>query len=294
MKMNVLVLGGSGMLGSDLVHTLERSDVHLTVTGRSKFPSSGRTSRVHFAVGEPGLQQILEKYGPGDVVVNCIGLIKHHLDDGDKRHRLDAIRVNAEFPYALADIAERQGFRVIQIATDCVYSGALGSYVETSVHDAGDVYGKTKSLGEVPSDQFLNLRCSIIGRELTGSTSLVEWLLSQPLRSTIRGFTDHHWNGLTTDAFARIATGLISSRNKVSGTFHIIPADRVTKNELAQMVLSHFGREDITVVPTLTGNLVDRTLATLHPETNEELWALGGYSAPPTIGHMVRSLATSY
>ncbi|TFD16301.1 SDR family oxidoreductase [Cryobacterium sp. TMT4-10] len=291
MNMKVLVLGGAGMLGSAIVRRLEQFDMQATVTGRSAAPSSALISRVQFAVGDRGLQSLLQSYGSGDVVVNCIGLIKHHLDDADRQLRLDAIRVNAEFPYVLAEIAERQGFRVIQIATDCVYSGSRGSYVETSVHDANDVYGKTKSLGEVPSPHFLNLRCSIIGRELAGSTSLIEWILSQPAQGTIRGFTDHHWNGLTTDTFASIAVGLISSRTELSGTFHVIPADQVTKNELVQLVLRRFGREDVTVVPTVTGNAVDRTLATLHPETNNALWDLSEFSGPPTIEQMVLSLA---
>ncbi|MEC7900574.1 MAG: proline dehydrogenase family protein, partial [Acidobacteriota bacterium] len=41
-----------------------------------------------------------------------------------------------------------------------------GAYKENDSHDAIDVYGKTKSLGEIKSENFFNIRCSIIGKEI--------------------------------------------------------------------------------------------------------------------------------
>ena len=55
-----------------------------------------------------------------------------------------------------------RGIRIIQIATDCVYDGVNGNYSETDLHNPTDIYGKTKSLGEVPEPDFLNIRCSMI------------------------------------------------------------------------------------------------------------------------------------
>ena len=66
------------------------------------------------------------------------------------------------------------GARVLQIATDCVYSGAQGAYVETDLHDALDVYGKTKSLGECQEPNVYHLRCSIIGPEPKDFKFLIE------------------------------------------------------------------------------------------------------------------------
>jgi dTDP-4-dehydrorhamnose reductase len=293
MTNQALVLGGTGMLGSAIVRRLQKSEVSATATAREISGVSPRvTSFKPFSVNMGGLSALLENYGNGDVIVNCIGLIKHRLDDSKQSDRLDAIRVNAEFPYELAEAAERQGFRVLQIATDCVYSGRSGSYDERAPHDAQDVYGKTKSLGEVPNENFLNLRCSIIGRELSGSTSLVGWLLSQPQGATIRGYLDHRWNGVTTGSFADIVTGLIASGSELSGTFHVVPVDAINKSDLSEMILSTFGRNDVTVIPTITGAAVDRTLTTRHPETNQMLWEAAGLSGPPTIKQMVQTLTS--
>ena len=82
----------------------------------------------------------------------------------------------------------------MQIATDCVYSGKKGSYNEDDLHDALDVYGKTKSLGEAQSPNLLNIRCSIIGPEQGKHVSLLEWFLTQEPGAKLQGFAHHHWN----------------------------------------------------------------------------------------------------
>src|SRR5436190_133310 len=74
-----------------------------------------------------------------------------------------AVDVNARLPHLLGELARGADARILQIATDCVYSGSRGEYVESDPHDALDVYGKTKSLGESFQETVHHLRCSIIG-----------------------------------------------------------------------------------------------------------------------------------
>ncbi|MEJ1230382.1 MAG: sugar nucleotide-binding protein [Galbitalea sp.] len=224
-------------------------------------------------------------------MINTLGLIKHHIDDADSRDRETAVRVNALFPYELASIAERQGFRVLQIVTDCVYSGSRGGYTEDDKHDATDVYGQTKSLGEVPSAAVLKLRCSVIGPEHSSQVNLMAWVLSHADGTAFNGYTDHIWNGLTTLAFARMIEGIIVSDNPISGTVHVEPRGSISKYELARLILSAYGRTEVEVLPVDTGARVDRTIATLHPEINDRLWRDAGYSAIPTIEELVRELA---
>ncbi|WP_229733408.1 dTDP-4-dehydrorhamnose reductase family protein [Conyzicola nivalis] len=290
---NVLILGGAGMLGSALVDRLAgRPEFSTTVTARRlpEKPTPG-VRFVTFAVGDPNLADVLSGFGEGDYVINCIGLIKHRMDDANPADRREAIRVNSAFPYELAELAESQGFRVIQIATDCVYAGTTGRYTEDSPHDPLDVYGKTKSLGEVPHPLFLNVRCSIIGREVSGATSLVEWLLSQPANGEIRGFLDHEWNGVTTETFADLAIGLVATKSELSGTHHFVPSSSMNKSDLSSLILSTFGRDDVTVVPTVTGRPVDRSLATTDQALNESLWRAAGFATAPTVEDLVRRMA---
>lgn len=60
---------------------------------------------------------------------------------------------------------------LIQIATDCVYSGKKGDYLESDLHDPTDVYGKTKSLGEFSSDHISWCAVQLLGGKKLTSTA---------------------------------------------------------------------------------------------------------------------------
>lgn len=280
---HVLLLGDNGMLGSMFRRVLSDEPLRLSTTCRT--PS--RPDQIRFDVESDDIYRLLADVGPVDAVINAIGVIKPRIDEASIESRLSAIRVNAAFPHHLAVAAKNNGAHVFQIATDCVYSGVEKLYSEKSLHDPTDVYGKTKSLGETPSDNVLHLRASIIGPEEGRSTSLWEWVRNQPFNATINGFLNHLWNGVTTFHFSKIVKGLITNEIFLSGVVHLVPEDVVPKADLVEFIAKASSREDISINRVDASNSVDRTLSTLEPERNRMLWSLAGYSAPPTIESMV-------
>ncbi len=80
-----------------------------------------------------------------DVVINCVGVIKQLAASKDA---LTSIAINSLFPHRLAQICAAVNARLIQISTDCVFSGDKGGYRESDVPDARDLYGRSKLLGE--------------------------------------------------------------------------------------------------------------------------------------------------
>lgn len=285
----VLVLGGTGMLGSMVVDVLAREPrLSVTATARSvdAVPHIERVSWSAF-VGADDLGVV----GGHAWVVNAIGVIKPFIQDDDAGEVENAVRVNGLFPYELAAAAGQSGANVIQIATDCVYSGSKGDYAEDDPHDALDVYGKTKSLGEVPAEHVHHVRASIIGPEAGRSRSLLEWFLGQPQRANVNGFVNHRWNGVSTYHFARVCAGIIGGRVDPPARHHLVPSGEVTKFELLEAFASAFEREDITISPMEASSVIDRTLTTSDPEINEALWRAAGYDTPPSIPEMVTELA---
>lgn len=286
----ILLLGETGMLGHSVGKTLRNEGHDVFGTRRSGVGGSGNVGELVFDALSGSIEDLISDVGPVHVIINAIGVIKPYIDEEDPESVLNAIRVNSLFPLELCRVANSLGIRVIQIATDCVFSGDRGKYSENDYHDATDVYGKTKSLGECLSGQFLNLRCSIIGPELGRSSSFLEWVLSQPTDSRLNGFTNHLWNGVTTQAFARVVSGVISSDLPLSGVYHLAPADQVTKFDLVTHVAQHAGRSDISVVPTTASTGIDRTLVTSFPDVNERLWKLAGYQSIPKINELVEDI----
>ena len=281
------------MLGSAVVREFADFDGQLSTTQRFESAAVSKVQEFKFSASEDILSEQLKSIPKVDYIVNCIGVIKPYINDLDPRQRSNAIAVNGLFPYELNEWAESTGAKVIQIATDCVFSGSKGSYAESDKHDALDVYGKSKSLGEVPSASMMHLRVSIIGPEVGRSSSLLEWVRNQPLEASIRGFTDHLWNGISTLHFAQIARGIIESKLFEPGVFHVLPKDSVSKFELVSSMAKHLGREDIRISPTDTGDGLDRTLVSDFPERNISFWKSAGFSALPTIDEMVAQMILS-
>ena len=240
----VLILGGSGMLGSmvtdyfDLQHKFE-----ITATVRnndllekySQITNSVNWKYFDILNKDNTITQIIS-LGHFDYVINCIGITKPYCKDDNPAQIANAITINALFPYILGDIAKTHNSIVLQIATDCVYSGEKGYYIEPDKHDPYDVYGKTKSLGETQLDSVRYLRCSIIGPESKTTAFLLEWFLNQPDNAVLSGFTNHNWNGLTTLHFAKILHGIIEQDIELDHLQHIIPGNQLSKYELLKNI----------------------------------------------------------
>lgn len=252
------------MLGSMVLDFLSTKDLDITT------PSRKELDKVRF-----------DKY---DYIINCIGITKQKLDKPK-----EAILVNSLFPYTISEKAPKAS--VIQIATDCVYSGKKGQYTEADEHDASDIYGKTKSLGEVKAKNFYNIRTSIIGPDSRSKVSLLEWFLSQKKGAHIDGYNNHYWNGITTLHFAKLCYAIITKKRRIPNHLHFVPADVISKYELLEIFAEKFNRKDIYIKQLNTAMAIDRSLATSHYEVNRNLWKDMGYKFPPSMKRMVGELA---
>jgi dTDP-4-dehydrorhamnose reductase len=278
------------MLGHTIVREFAGFDGKLIGSSRLNESASSLSKHFFLDASAAEIPDPLHDLGPGDYVINCIGVINKSIVEESAASRQSALLINSIFPYKLDDLASERGFRIIQIATDCVFSGASGGYLESDKHDTTDTYGKTKSLGEVPSENMMNLRVSIIGREVSSKVSLFEWVRNQPLNSQIHGYSDHFWNGVTTQAFSRICRGIIENSGFVAGIHHLIPADTMSKFELVTSIANKTGRSDIDILERPSGKRVDRTLATINASLNEQMWVNGGYSLIPNIASLVSDM----
>ena len=295
----MLVLGGTGMLGSMIVDVLSRcGDLRIFATAKNPRQAGESSKQIE------GVDWLRLNLSPQDDVdaqiaawprvswiINAIGVIKPYIHDDNPAEVEAAIRCNALFPHELAHAASRIGAKVIQIATDCVYSGAKGGYSETDKHDALDAYGKTKSLGEAFGPAVFNLRCSIIGPEFKSFLSLFEWFRRQPLQAKLSGFTNHDWNGVTTLQFAKVCRGIIAGAKQLPHLQHLVPQGKISKYELLKCFAEHLGRREIAIDPVQAPIKVDRTLATSNESLNRDLWETGGYNGrPPTVPEMVSEM----
>jgi dTDP-4-dehydrorhamnose reductase len=136
----------------------------------------------------------------------------------------------------------------------------------------------------------MHLRCSLIGPELGRNSLFFEWIRQQTAGASVQGFTNHIWNGLTSDAFGRIVTGVVKQNLFTPGVQHLVPRDKVTEDQLVRLELSSLKRTNVKVSAVEAQSSVDRTLSTNNLGANLRLFAAAGYLNLPTIAEMVENL----
>ena len=268
-KNKILVLGATGMLGSMVYGYLKKNRLLNIYRSVRQKTHSKQTDIIFDAEEFLKDNQSENIFNTFDYIINCIGITKPFSKDNDPKAVELAININSLFPYKLGKIAQKNGIKVIQIATDCVYSGKKGNYIEDDHHDPVDVYGKTKSLGEVFDGSILNIRNSIIGpEEKETKLYLLDWFLGNAKRATLKGFAHHFWNGVTTLQFAKLCEKIIEKEGyfekllKVSHVHHFIPNEQVDKFELLNIFNRTFNKNFIIDKIDIKSETVNRTLST--------------------------------
>jgi len=257
--MRVLILGASGMLGNTALRLFAGSrDCDTWGTARAttvrQYLAPGVQERVVCGVDigdSDDLTRVLLQVRP-DVVINCVGLVKQHSLADDYAA---AIRINALLPHRLAKLCQLADARLIHISTDCVFAGTRGSYRESDIGDAQDLYGRSKLLGEVDYVNAVTLRTSIIGHELGSAHGLIGWFLAQS--GPVKGFTRAIFSGLPAVELARVIRDYVLPRVDLRGVYHVSAAP-ISKYELLRLVAQVY-RKAIEILP-VDEPLIDRSL----------------------------------
>ncbi len=275
--MTVLVLGGTGMLGHKMFQFLSKRfpDTICTIRGRVDDEplrhidlfQTGRVIENVNALDYGSLERALRELRP-QVIVNCTGIIKQRKE---AKAAIPSIALNALLPHRLAETCAGWGGRLVHFSTDCVFSGKRGCYQESDLPDAEDLYGRTKFLGEVVTENALTLRTSMVGRELMHHESLLEWFLAQNLEK-IKGFKHVFFSGVTTNHLAEVVGWLIEHYPKLWGLYQVA-SQTISKYELLCLFRAAYGL-DIEIVP-------DETCFSDRSIDGEKFRQATGYVSPP-------------
>jgi len=267
-KKTVAIIAPTGMLGSG-VYSILKDKYKLVLIYRNndklelldkKYGKVAEQKNICFNIeslmqNPEQIKGLIKKIGTIDSIINCSGIINKYADEDIKK----TFFINADFPNLLSDYYED---KLIQITTDCVYNGMDGfPYNENSRITSLDSYGISKYLGE--PQKSLTLRTSIVGEELSGSASLLEWFKSNN-NKTVMGYAKHYWNGITAREYGRICDTIIKNRKQFpkNGTYHVF-SEKVSKYEMLKSFKEKYGL-NVKIIKD-TEKFCDRTLSTIYP-----------------------------
>ncbi len=247
MNGKLIILGSKGMLGQMVKKYFEREKFDIICFDR-RFSPENKSEYSDY------LRSLRSGY-----VINCIGKIKQKTNEAG-----DLLFVNSILPAELRNTLHEDVI-LIHPSTDCVFNGKMGSpYPATHSADAEDDYGWSKRLGEVVLDGRPNTlipRVSIIGPDNNpGGKGLLAWVKSNLPGSSVKGFTNHLWNGITTLEWCRQVKNFLNENSEFD--FQLVQygtREFYSKYEMLLM-LNEIYELHLQIEPTETEIPVDRRL----------------------------------
>jgi dTDP-4-dehydrorhamnose reductase len=223
--MRIIILGGNGMIGHKIYQHISKEFSDTWVTLRNKLETYSFShiydkQKIIDSIDLSDFQLLknrLDELKP-EIIINACGItIRRGVDELKSK----TIILNSSLPHFLNEWVLSNNKRLIHFSTDCVFSGGKGDYLDNDKKDATDLYGTSKSMGEVFDSKFaITLRGSMIGRELENKTELLEWFLSQK-NKTIKGFSKVIYSGITTVKMAEIVLAVIKTNEIINGIYNI-------------------------------------------------------------------------
>ena len=219
-KKEILVLGHNGMLGHMVGKYLSQDESNNIVTINHRFPSNEfKDAIINFT---------------GDYIINCIGSIPQKSKE---------FSINTELPKWLE---LNSSCRIIHPSTDC----------EMDQDEYGISKRKAVDFLLAKAKKTKIIKCSIIGPELSGHNSLLDWFLLNENSSTY-GFTDAIWNGVTTLEWAKVCSSLINDWDRFK-RINVVEGERISKYDLLHLISDLFDKQ-IEIIP-MSGKGKDKSL----------------------------------
>jgi dTDP-4-dehydrorhamnose reductase len=262
--MRTLLLGGAGMLGTDLRRILGRG---------TEAPTSAELDIRDAAA-------VRDAVAGADVVVNAAAYTR--VDDAET-HEDEASAINATGAENAARAAAAAGAKFVQLSTDYVFDGKADEpYREDSpLHPLG-AYGRTKAEGErrvlaVHPDAHIVRTAWLYGDAGSSFPRTMLSLASQ--RDTVSVVTDQVGQPTWTMDVARLISALIES-NAPGGIYHATNGDSATWFVFAQELFRRAGLDPQRVLPTTSADFVRPAPRPAYSVLGHTAWTRAALDVP--------------
>lgn len=256
--MKILITGASGLLGSDIAYTLENKN-HDVI----RLCNSPRPAHISADISSPDGIKTIESL-QWDIIIHAAAI-----KDPEKceKNKEEAIRINVDATFQLAEAAKKRGAKIIYISTDYVFPGKNPPYNENAIPEPLNTYGYSKMEGEKRITAALKDFCIIRVPILYGIRTGIE--KSALLYSTLQALASGKpWN--MEDSIVRYPTytgdvaeavNTLIEKNAV-GIYHFSGQDKTTKYTITKIMAEvlGIGMENIIRLPKQPDGEVKRPI----------------------------------
>jgi dTDP-4-dehydrorhamnose reductase len=237
----IVILGGRGMLGTDLVKAFNEQKIYVQVFDLPEFDITN-------------FIQLKETIKKADIIINCAAYT--NVDGAEKEKEL-AYKVNAEAVGRIGEIARDNNAWVLHISTDFVFDGKQNRpYIENDIANPLSEYGMTKLAGEQLLAQSGCNYC-IIRVEWTygraGNNFVSKLIQRARTNNTVNVVDDQVGSPTATTEVSNAICELIPK--KPLGLFHFANSGYVSRYEMAEFIFDNL-MLDVNLVRCKTSDYV--------------------------------------
>lgn len=250
--MNLLVTGASGLLGTRISQIATKQNYRVYSAYNQHVPQFGTPIKLDL-IDKTAVTLAFEKTKP-DVVVHAAAL--SDVDRCEKEKEL-AWKTNVEATSTIAQLCQMKDCFLTYVSTDYVFDGKKGNYRETDLTNPINHYGLTKLEGEErvkgSNTQHCIARTSVIYGAIpaTGKTNFALWVIEQLRKKEQARTVIDQWNSPTFNTnLAEMVLEILEKR--ITGTFHLAGATRLSRCEFAQHITKTFNLDPDYVKPVVS------------------------------------------
>ena len=246
---NVLIIGGSGLLGSNwAIKWRDRYNILLGINKRFIEIDGTKSIIIDFR-NEKVIRDILEK-NKIDILINCSGLT--NVEKCEKNKEL-AEFVHCRLCEVLSKLCFSLGVKQIHISTDHLFDGSKKCVDENCLPKPLNNYGKTKLISEKIVSKLnpkaLIIRTNFFGKGPSYRRSFSDFILDNiSVNKSVNLFDDVFFTPIYINELIEIIENLLFK--DLSGVFNVVGDERLTKYDFGLKIASEIGANHSLVKKT--------------------------------------------
>jgi dTDP-4-dehydrorhamnose reductase len=293
MKKNIIITGGSGLVGSNIIDKISKKKEYkkYELISIDRNPASTKNCKnLQIDILDRDKILDLEKLKPA-LIMHCAALANISFCQQNKEI---AYKVNVEGTRNIAELAKRAGAKLIYLSTDVVFDGKKGNYKEEDEAKPLNEYGRTKFLGEKEALKMnpdtIVARINLFGKSIAPNKPGFFESIIQSLSSgkEYNAFYDVIFCPLFIDVLIDYLIGLYEK--DANGIFHVAASEHLSRYDFAMLTAEVLGYDK---------NLVKKeTIDSLYPKDcilrskdcsldNRKMLKTLGLKSTPTIKEML-------
>ena len=249
MKSKLLIIGGSGLVGSTLLQYASTNyNIHFTYnTNKITFDNTSST-QINLLHNQKKILELIKEIQP-DIVVNTVAHSSVDLCESD--HKI-ADKLHVDITQDITQVCKDVDSKLVYISTDAVFQGELNKkYNELDQPNPINYYGKTKLQAEQiilnASPKNVILRSAVI-YGWHKKSKFTNWIIqSLKEKRMVDPFIDQYNTPTLVDDLVKSLLNIFEKN--ISGIFHATSNSCINRYEFALVLANTFGLDTKLIKP---------------------------------------------